>query len=367
MAAMAEEFHGEQVQSGSGDFQKRDGEGVVTVGMSPPKKLTKTEALEPDVGAGATVLDFEAAAMAEEFHGEQVQDGSGDSQKRDGEGVVTVGMSPPKKLTKTEAPEPDVGAGATVLDFEAAASAATEGEAIPSDLSVMGLEELSAAGLKPDDANAAMEDGCGEAAAAECDALIVAGRVAEQAAEEEAQRSLASAAPGLSVASGPVCPPVAKAPANTRALTLEAQLQVAVDSCEFALAGALQGEIVAEQRVAALEMQVEAAVEAKDLERAGALQSELRAARTVIGSGLSPMVCAAQKPVVVALEAQLRGAVQSKDYLHASELQSELRAARDAARRRLRMRKVAAALREFLTQFDDAIIENITSFVLPLV
>ena len=37
MAAMAEEFHGEQVQSGSGDFQKRDGEGVVTVGMSPQR------------------------------------------------------------------------------------------------------------------------------------------------------------------------------------------------------------------------------------------------------------------------------------------------------------------------------------------
>ena len=252
-------------------------------------------------------------------------------------------------MTKTEAPEPDVGAGATVLDFEAAASAATEGEAIPSDLSVMGLEELSAAGLKPDDAKAAMEDGCGEAVAAECEALIVAGRVAEEAAEEEAQRSLASAAPGLSVASGPVCPPVAKAPANTRALTLEAQLQVAVDSCEFALAGALKDEIVAEQRVAALEMQVEAAVGAKDFERAGALQSELRAARTV-----------------AALQAQLRGAVQSEDYVHASELQSELRAARDAARRRLRMAKVSAALRCH-TQFDDAIIENIASFVLPLV
>ena len=167
---------------------------------------------------------------------------------------------------------------ATVLDFEAAASAATEGEAIPSDLTVMGLEELSAAGLKPDDAKAAMEDGCGEAVAAECESLIVA-----------------------------------------------------------------------ELGVAALEMQVEAAVGAQDFERVGALQSELRAARTV-----------------AALQAQLRGAVQSEDYVHASELQSELRAARDAARRRLRMRKVAAAFRCH-TQFDDAIIENIASFVLPLV
>ena len=101
--------------------------------------------------------------------------------------------------------------------------------------------------------------------------------------------------------------------------------------------------------MAALEMQVEAAVGAQDFERVGALQSELRAARTV-----------------AALQAQLRGAVQSEDYVHASELQSELRAARDAARRRLRMAKVSAALRCH-TQFDDAIIENIASFVLPLV
>ena len=84
---------------------------------------------------------------------------------------------------------------------------------------------------------------------------------------------------------------------------------------------------------------------------------------TIAGSpsdpGLSPMVCAAQKPVakvslgrsvsstmaakvgsevvedqcVVALEAQLQRAVQSQDYPRASELQTELRAARDAARR----------------------------------
>ena len=95
IAAMAEELHGGQDQSGSGDVQKRDGEGVVTIGMSPPpKKLTKTEALEPDVGAGATMLNFDEAAMAEEFHGEQDQSGSGDSQKRDSECVVTAGMTP---------------------------------------------------------------------------------------------------------------------------------------------------------------------------------------------------------------------------------------------------------------------------------
>ena len=94
---MAEELHGGQDQSGSGDVQKRDGEGVLAMGQSPPKKLSRTEALEPDVGAGATMLNFDGAAMAEEFHGERVQSVSGDSQKRDSEGVVTVGMTPPKR------------------------------------------------------------------------------------------------------------------------------------------------------------------------------------------------------------------------------------------------------------------------------
>ena len=79
IAAMAEELHGGQDQSGSGDVQKRDGEGVLTMGQSPPKKLSRTEALEPDVGAGATMLNFDEAAMAEELNGEQDQSGSGDS------------------------------------------------------------------------------------------------------------------------------------------------------------------------------------------------------------------------------------------------------------------------------------------------
>ena len=51
VAAMAEELHNEQDQSGSGDVQKRDGEGVVTIGMSPPQQKKK-EAHE-DRGTGA--------------------------------------------------------------------------------------------------------------------------------------------------------------------------------------------------------------------------------------------------------------------------------------------------------------------------
>ena len=192
MAAMAEELHGGQDQSGSGDVQKRDGEGVLAIGQSPPKKLSRTEALEPDVGAGATMLNFDEAAMAEEFHGEQVQSGSGDSQKRDSECVVTAGMTPQRKLAKSEALEPDVGAGATVPDFQAAAGAATEGVATPSVFLATGLEGLSAAGLKPDDAKVAIENGCGEAVASDLEALIGAGRVAEDSAQEEVQPTTAS-------------------------------------------------------------------------------------------------------------------------------------------------------------------------------
>ena len=65
MSATAEELQGEQILSATGEGQKRDAEGVVTPGESPPKKATRTEASEADLGIGGRALAFEDEASEE--------------------------------------------------------------------------------------------------------------------------------------------------------------------------------------------------------------------------------------------------------------------------------------------------------------